>query len=109
MGTFRTLLAISVLITHSGPIFGVKLLNGDMAIHLFFVISGFLMSLILSEKYSCDRSSRRFRPCPYRGPRQGTSDRCVAAVAADDHDRENRRRFERSGVTSTAALAFSGP
>jgi peptidoglycan/LPS O-acetylase OafA/YrhL len=52
MGTFRTLLAISVLITHSGPIFGVKLLNGDMAIHLFFVISGFLMSLILSEKYS---------------------------------------------------------
>lgn len=52
MGTFRTLLAVSVLITHSGPIFGVKLLNGTMAVTLFFVVSGFLMSLILTEKYA---------------------------------------------------------
>lgn len=52
MGSFRTLLAISVLITHSGPIFGVTLLNGDMAITLFFLVSGFLMSLILTEKYA---------------------------------------------------------
>lgn len=52
MGSFRTLLAISVLITHSGPIFGVRLLNGDMAITLFFLVSGFLMSLILTEKYA---------------------------------------------------------
>jgi peptidoglycan/LPS O-acetylase OafA/YrhL len=52
MGLFRTLLAISVLITHSGPIFGVRLLNGDMAITLFFMVSGFLMSLILTEKYA---------------------------------------------------------
>jgi peptidoglycan/LPS O-acetylase OafA/YrhL len=55
MGLFRTLLAISVLITHSGPVFGVKLLNGDMAITLFFVVSGFLMSLILTEKYASVR------------------------------------------------------
>ena len=52
MGTFRTLLAVSVLTTHSAPIFGVKLLNGTMAVTLFFVVSGFLMSLILTEKYA---------------------------------------------------------
>ena len=52
MGLFRTLLAVSVLVVHSGPILGVTLLNGDMAITLFFIVSGFLMSLILTEKYS---------------------------------------------------------
>jgi len=51
MGTIRWLLAISVLITHSGPIFGITLLNGDMAITNFFIISGFLMALILDERY----------------------------------------------------------
>lgn len=52
MGSFRTLLAISVLITHSRPIFGVSLLNGDGAIICFFIVSGFLMALILTEKYT---------------------------------------------------------
>jgi peptidoglycan/LPS O-acetylase OafA/YrhL len=52
VGLIRTLLAISVLITHSEPIFGVRLLNGDMAVTCFYVVSGFLITLILSEKYS---------------------------------------------------------
>jgi len=51
MGIIRALLAISVLITHSGKIFGVRMLNGDMAVTCFFVISGFLMGLIVTEKY----------------------------------------------------------
>jgi peptidoglycan/LPS O-acetylase OafA/YrhL len=51
MGSIRALLAISVLITHSDPIFGIQLMNGDMAITCFFMISGFLMGLILETKY----------------------------------------------------------
>ncbi len=51
MGLVRLLLAISVLITHSGPIFGVTLLSGDQAVTCFYVVSGFLMMLILNESY----------------------------------------------------------
>jgi peptidoglycan/LPS O-acetylase OafA/YrhL len=51
LGTVRFLLALSVLITHSAPIFGVRLLSGDMAVNSFFVVSGFLMALILETKY----------------------------------------------------------
>jgi peptidoglycan/LPS O-acetylase OafA/YrhL len=40
-----------VLITHSSPIFGVTLLGGDTAVTCFYVISGFLITLILHEKY----------------------------------------------------------
>ncbi len=57
MGSIRTLLAISVLVVHADPIFGLPLMNGDMAITCFFMISGFLMALILETKYS---SKRRF-------------------------------------------------
>jgi peptidoglycan/LPS O-acetylase OafA/YrhL len=52
MGVIRLLLALSVLITHSAPVFGVFLLSGDMAITAFFIISGFLMALILETKYA---------------------------------------------------------
>lgn len=52
MGVIRTLLAVSVLITHSDPIFGITLLNGDMAITCFFIMSGFLMALILDSRYN---------------------------------------------------------
>lgn len=56
MGLIRVLLAISVLITHSAPIFGLRFLNGDSAITCFYVISGFLMTLVLSEKYTSART-----------------------------------------------------
>lgn len=52
MGTIRFLLALSVLITHSSPLWGRGLLNGDMAVICFFVISGFLMTMILETRYS---------------------------------------------------------
>jgi peptidoglycan/LPS O-acetylase OafA/YrhL len=60
MGMIRFLLAASVVITHSAPLFG-KIgpgtgwnigLNGDMAVSCFFIISGFLITMILHEKYS---------------------------------------------------------
>lgn len=52
MGLVRLLLAVSVLITHSAPIFGIQLLSGDQAVTCFYVVSGFLMMLILSESYT---------------------------------------------------------
>jgi peptidoglycan/LPS O-acetylase OafA/YrhL len=51
MGLIRFLLAISVLIAHSHPIFGLKLLGGDRAVQAFYIISGFYMAFILNEKY----------------------------------------------------------
>jgi len=56
MGLVRVLLAVSVLITHSEPILGMRFLNGDAAITCFYMISGFLMALILSEKYTSTRA-----------------------------------------------------
>jgi peptidoglycan/LPS O-acetylase OafA/YrhL len=52
MGAVRLLLALSVVITHSGTIFGIFLLSGGMAITAFFIVSGFLMALILETKYA---------------------------------------------------------
>jgi len=52
MGLIRFLLAISVLIVHSDPIFGLRLLPGYLAVQSFYIISGFYMALIFNEKYS---------------------------------------------------------
>jgi peptidoglycan/LPS O-acetylase OafA/YrhL len=51
MGVIRVVLALSVVITHVGPIFGFSLLGGPTAVESFYIISGFYMSLILNEKY----------------------------------------------------------
>lgn len=51
MGSIRFVLALSVLIVHAGPVFGVTLLPGYLAVQLFYVISGFYMALIYNEKY----------------------------------------------------------
>ena len=51
MGILRFALAVAVLIVHSEPILGVTLMNGDTAVTSFFVISGFLITLILRTKY----------------------------------------------------------
>ena len=52
MGIIRLLLAISVVIWHSKPIFGLTLIGGPNAVDIFFVISGFYIALILEEKYN---------------------------------------------------------
>src|SRR5579872_5879951 len=51
MGIIRILLALSVLVFHSAPIFGFGMMDGLVAVKGFFVISGSYMALILNEKY----------------------------------------------------------
>ncbi len=51
MGILRILLAISVVLTHSSSIFGFSFVGGQIAVQAFYIISGFYMTLILSEKY----------------------------------------------------------
>lgn len=51
MGLLRFILAISVVIAHSSPIYGFSLVGGQIAVQAFYIISGFYMALILNEKY----------------------------------------------------------
>src|SRR3569623_308588 len=57
MGFLRVLLALSVLIAHSEEFLGIKLIGGRLAVETFFIISGFYMSLVLSEKYGHIKNS----------------------------------------------------
>ncbi len=52
MGIIRTLLALGVLIGHSKAGFVLPLPGGMMAVQAFYIISGFYMGLVLTEKYS---------------------------------------------------------
>jgi len=60
MGLVRFLLAVTVVINHTGPLFGLVFTDAYMAIKVFFIISGFYMSLILSEKYTGPGQCRLF-------------------------------------------------
>jgi peptidoglycan/LPS O-acetylase OafA/YrhL len=51
MGLLRIFLALSVVITHTAPLFGLQLMPGDVAVKLFFIVSGFYMSLVMAGKY----------------------------------------------------------
>jgi peptidoglycan/LPS O-acetylase OafA/YrhL len=53
MGMFRLVLAWSVLLEHSKGhgFFGLGFLTGRLAVQSFFIISGFYMALVLTEKY----------------------------------------------------------
>ncbi|THD77660.1 MAG: acyltransferase [Phenylobacterium sp.] len=52
MGALRLFLAISVVIAHTGPLFGLQLMPSFEAVRIFFAISGFYMALVLKEKYA---------------------------------------------------------
>jgi peptidoglycan/LPS O-acetylase OafA/YrhL len=52
MGLIRFILAVSVLIVHSSPIFGLTIVPGSVAVHSFYIISGFYMAMIYNGKYS---------------------------------------------------------
>ena len=56
MGLIRLLLAISVITVHASPIFGLNFIQGQLAVEVFFMISGFYMALILSEKYTSNKT-----------------------------------------------------
>jgi len=51
MGSLRFLLAISVVLVHSGSFFGYLIVDGFAAVEIFFIISGFYMTMILNKKY----------------------------------------------------------
>jgi len=51
VGVIRLLLAFTVIMTHSHPIFGYFFGNPVVAVRAFFIISGFYMALILESKY----------------------------------------------------------
>jgi peptidoglycan/LPS O-acetylase OafA/YrhL len=57
MGVIRFLLALAVIVAHSSAIFGIKLVGGEVAVQTFFIVSGFYMALILTEKYVGEKSS----------------------------------------------------
>ncbi len=51
MGLLRFLLAVSVVLSHSGGFFYYNMVGPEVAVLTFFMISGFLMQLILTSKY----------------------------------------------------------
>ena len=52
MGILRFLLALSVIFEHTGLFMGFALGDGRLAVQTFYMISGFYMSLVWTEKYS---------------------------------------------------------
>ena len=52
MGLLRILLAIAVVIEHSAPVFGFRFTGGLVAVEIFYIISGFYMTMILDKKYT---------------------------------------------------------
>jgi len=57
----RTFLALCVVIEHSGGvIFGVKPMPGFLAVQSFYIVSGFYMALVLTEKYRSIEQLRLF-------------------------------------------------
>jgi peptidoglycan/LPS O-acetylase OafA/YrhL len=53
MGILRLLLAVSVLCAHlhGKAVLGFRLLDGELAVQCFYMISGFYMALVLNQKY----------------------------------------------------------
>jgi peptidoglycan/LPS O-acetylase OafA/YrhL len=60
LGTFRILLALSVALSHFGTAWGYYIMNGRMAVQCFYMVSGFLISLILSQKYDTSTAEGRW-------------------------------------------------
>ncbi|HEX4410957.1 MAG TPA: acyltransferase [Xanthobacteraceae bacterium] len=52
MGTLRLILALAVVVDHAPQQFSIRIAPGDVAVEMFFMISGFYMALILSTRYS---------------------------------------------------------
>jgi peptidoglycan/LPS O-acetylase OafA/YrhL len=60
VGLIRVILAYAVVFNHSRPIHGYFLLPSNAAVTLFFMISGFYMALVLTEKYTGPNRIRNF-------------------------------------------------
>jgi peptidoglycan/LPS O-acetylase OafA/YrhL len=57
VGTFRFLLAIAVAAWHAEGLWAHHIMNGRMAVQCFYMVSGFLISLILSGKYDASTAA----------------------------------------------------
>lgn len=51
MGALRLVLAVSVVCAHGGGVLGYDMATGRGAVQGFFMLSGFLMQLVLAQKY----------------------------------------------------------
>src|SRR5258708_6221408 len=52
MGILRVILALSVVVAHVGPLFGLRFFGGGvMGVETFYMVSGFYMALVLSTRY----------------------------------------------------------
>ncbi len=51
MGALRIILALSVALSHFGGLFGYSIAGGLISVQAFFIISGFYMATILTQKY----------------------------------------------------------
>lgn len=51
MGLIRFLLACGVVLCHTSAIMGYSPLSGNLAVQVFYIISGFYMAMVLTEKY----------------------------------------------------------
>lgn len=59
MGCLRLVLAISVILGHSGPLAGYTIVPAQFAVVTFFILSGFYMALVVNEKYGPLPGGRR--------------------------------------------------
>lgn len=60
MGVIRLLLAVSVVLAHTSSLFDFRFVGGKLAVELFYIISGFYMALVLTEKYNMKNSYKLF-------------------------------------------------
>lgn len=63
MGIIRLLLALAVVIAHSSPVLGFRwtqLCGGLVAVQLFYIISGFYMAMVLTDRYTGPGALQRF-------------------------------------------------
>ena len=60
MGFLRTLLALSVVLDHLGGGYADHLVGGRLAVQLFYVISGFLISYVLTATDNYQGATGKF-------------------------------------------------
>jgi peptidoglycan/LPS O-acetylase OafA/YrhL len=59
MGTLRFFLALSIIVAHAGPVFGVWLVDARLAVQMFYLLSGFSMAFVWQGKYAASRAPLR--------------------------------------------------
>jgi peptidoglycan/LPS O-acetylase OafA/YrhL len=60
MGLIRFLLACAVVLCHTSTILGYSPVSGNLAVQCFYIISGFYMAMVLTEKYNKPGANYQF-------------------------------------------------